>query len=78
MLICISKNIKNIILENIDHNQYYKSYITKKNMISLNYSDRTHFSSEKFNSNDIINKIESLEKNEMYMKSYLIKNKISE
>ena len=46
-------------------------------MISLNYSDRTHFFSEKFNSNDIINdinKIESLEKNEMYMKPYLIKN----
>ena len=71
------KHIKNIILENIDNNQYYKSYITKKNMISLNYSDRTHFFSEKFNSNDIINdinKIESLEKNEMYMKPYLIKN----
>ena len=37
------KHIKNIIVENIDNNQYYKSYITKKNMISLNYSDRTHF-----------------------------------
>ena len=71
------KHIKNIILENIDENQYYKSYITKKNMITVNHNDDKYFFSEKFNSNNIIsdaNRIESLEKNEQYMKPYLMKN----
>ena len=70
------KRIKNIILKNIDTTKYYKSYIIKKNMISLNYkADLQHYS-EKYNSNDIlndINKIEILEKNDYYMKPYLIK-----
>ena len=70
------KHIKNIILKNIDTTKYYKSYIIKKNMISFNYkADLQHYS-EKYNSNDIlndINKIEILEKNDYYMKPYLIK-----
>ena len=48
-----------------------------KNILNLNYkSELTHYS-EKFNSNDIIsdiNKIENLEKNDEYLKPYLIKN----
>ena len=70
------KHIKDIILKNIDDTKYYKSYIIKKNMILFNYkADLQHYS-EKYNSNNIlndINKIEVLEKNDYYMKPYLIK-----
>ena len=71
------KHIKDIILKNIDDTKYYKSYIIKKNMISFNYKDELHHYSDKFNSNNIlndINKIEILEKNDYYMKPYLIKS----
>ena len=46
-------------------------------MINFNYKAELHHYSEKFNSNNIINvinKIEILEKNEKYLKPYLIKN----
>ena len=63
-------------IKNIDTTKYYKSYIIKKNMISFNYkADLQHYL-EKYNSNAIlndINKIEILEKNDYYMKPYLIK-----
>ena len=70
------KHIKDIILKNIDDTKYYKSYIIKKNMISFNYKDDLQHYSEKYNSNNIlddIKKIEILEKNDYYMKPYLIK-----
>ena len=41
--------------------KYYKSYILKKNMISLYYRDHQIFYSEKYNSNDIINDINNIE-----------------
>ena len=71
------KYIKNIILENVNNDTLYKSYILKKNMISFNTSDTLIHYSDKFNSNNIINdinRIETIEKNEEYMKPYLIKN----
>ena len=46
-------------------------------MILFNYKNELHHYSDKFNSNNIlndINKIEILEKNDYYMKPYLIKN----
>ena len=46
-------------------------------MISFNYKDESHHYSDKFNSNNIlndINKIEILEKNDDYLKPYLIKS----
>ena len=70
------KHIKDIILKNVDDTKYYKSYIIKKNMISFNYKDDLQHYSEKYNSNNIldnIKKIEILEKNDYYMKPYLIK-----
>ena len=45
-------------------------------MLSFNYKSELHHYSDKFNSNNIlndINKIEILEKNDDYMKPYLIK-----
>ena len=70
------KHIKDLILKNVDNKKYYKSYILKKNMITFNNKDdKIHFS-EKFNSDTIISdidNIENLEKNENYMKPYLIK-----
>ena len=69
------KHIKDLILKNIDDTKYYKSYILKKNMISFNYKPDLHHYSQKYNSNDIINdinRIESLEKNDYWMKPYLI------
>ena len=71
------KHIKDIILKNIDDTKYYKSYIIKKNMLNFNYNAELHHYSDKFNSNDIINdinNIENLEKNNEYMKPYLIKS----
>ena len=70
------KHTKDIILKNIDDTKYYKSYIIKKNMISFNYKDDLQHYSEKYISNNIlddIKKIEILEKNDYYMKPYLIK-----
>ena len=70
------KHIKDIILNNIDDTKYYKSYVIKKNMILLNYKADLQHCSEKYNNNNIlndINKIEILEKNDYYMKPYLIK-----
>ena len=70
------KHIKDIILKNIDDTKYYKSYIIKKNMLSFNFRDDQQFYSEKYNSNNIINDIniiEKLEKNDKYLKPYLIK-----
>ena len=71
------KNIKNTILKNIDENRFYKSYITKKNMLNFNYNAELQYYTDKFNSNNIINdinNIEDLEKNDEYMKPYLIKS----
>ena len=71
------KHIKDIILKNVNDNVLYKSYIVKKNMISFNTSDTLIHYSDKFNSNNIIsdiNRIESIEKNDEYMKPYLIKS----
>ena len=71
------KHIKDIILKNIDENKFYKSYITKKNMLNFNYNTELQHYTDKFNSNNIIidiNNIENLEKNEEYMKPYLIKS----
>ena len=49
----------------------------QKNMLNFNYkAELTHYS-EKYNSNDIIkdvNNIEHLEKNDEYLKPYLIKS----
>ena len=71
------KHIKDIILKNIDDKNYYKSYIIKKNMLNFNYNAELHHYTDKFNSNNIIsdiNNIENLEKNDEYMKPYLIKS----
>ena len=71
------KHIKDIILKNIDENRFYKSYITKKNMLNFNYNAELQHYTDKFNSNNIINdinNIENLEKNDEYMKPYLIKS----
>ena len=46
-------------------------------MTSFNHKSELHHYSDKFNSNNIlndINKIENLEKNDYYMKPYLIKS----
>ena len=70
------KHIKNIILENVNNSTLYKAYILKKNMISFNTSDTLIHYSDKFNSNNIINdinRIETIEKIEEYMKPHLIK-----
>ena len=66
-----------MILKNIDDTKYYESYIIKKNMLNFNYNAELQHYSEKFNSNNIINdinNIENLEKNDEYLKPYLIKN----
>ena len=71
------KHIKDIILKNIDATKYYKSYIIKKNMLNFNYNAEINHYTDKFNSNNIINdinNIENLEKNDDYMKPYLIKS----
>ena len=71
------KHIKDIIFKNVNENVFYKSYIVKKNMISFNTSDTLIHYSDKFNSNNIINditNIQNLEKNEEFMKPYLIKS----
>ena len=71
------KHIKDIILKNIDTTKYYKSYIIKKNMLDFNYKAELQHYSEKYNGNNIINdinNIENLEKNDEYLKPYLIKN----
>ena len=71
------KHIKDIILTNINDTKYYKSYIIKKNMLNFNYNAELQHYSDKFNSNNIINdinNIENLEKNDEYLKPYLIKN----
>ena len=75
------KHIKDIILKNIDENRFYKSYITKKNMLNFNYNTELQYYTDKFNSNNIINdinNIENLEKNDDYMKPYLIKTDIND
>ena len=75
------KHIKDIILKNIDDTKYYKSYIIKKNMLNFNYNAELHHYTDKFNSNNIINdisNIENLEKNDEYMKPYLIKTSTDE
>ena len=71
------KHIKDIILKNVNDKKYYKSYIIKKNMFNFNYNAELHYYTDKFNSNNIINdinNIENLEKNDDYMKPYLIKS----
>ena len=48
-----------------------------KNMLNFNYKTELQHYSEKYNSNNIINdikNIEKLEKNDKYLKPYLIKN----
>ena len=75
------KHIKEIILKNVNDNVFYKSYIVKKNMISYNTSDTLIHYSDKFNSNNIIsdiNRIEKIEKNDEYMKPYLIKSSVDD
>ena len=70
-------HIKDIILKSIDDTKYHKSYIIKKNMLDFNNKTKLHHYSDKFNSNNIINdinNIENLEKNDEYLKPYLIKN----
>ena len=73
------KYIKEIILENIDTNKYYKSYIIKKNMLEFNQDKRNPmYISERHDSNNIlfdVENLENLEKNEeRNLKPYLIKN----
>ena len=71
------KHIKDIILKNIDDTKYYKSYIIKENMLNFNYNAELQHYSEKYNSNNIINDVDNihqLEKNDEYLKPYLIKN----
>ena len=75
------KHIKDIILKNINDTKYYKSYIIKKNMLNFNYNAELHHYTDKFKSNNIINdinNIENLEKNDEYMKPYLIKTSTDE
>ena len=70
-------HIKNIILKNIDDTKYYKSDIIKENMLNFSYKTELIHYSDKFNSNNIISdrkKIEMLEKNDKYLKPYLIKS----
>ena len=74
--IYFKKHIKDLILKNVDHTKYYKSYILKKHMITFNNKDDHVYFSEKFNSNNIISDIDNIEnlgKNEENMKPYLIK-----
>ena len=72
------KYIREIILENIDTNKYYKSYIIKKNMLEFNHrrSDPMYIS-EKHDSNNILYDIENIEhledNKERNLKPYLIK-----
>ena len=50
--------------------------LSKKNMLDFNYKTELQYYTEKFNSNNIINDIgnfENLEKNDEYLKPYLIK-----
>ena len=50
--------------------------LSKKNMLNFNYNAELQHYSEKYNSNNIINdinNIENLEKNDEYLKPYLIK-----
>ena len=71
------KYIKDIILKNVDDTKYYKSYIIKKNILDFNYKTELQHYSEKFNIINIINNInniENLEKNDEYLKPYLIKS----
>ena len=77
------KYIKEIILDNIDTNKYYKSCIIKKNMLEFNHGrQEPMYISEKHNSNNIlydIENIENLEKNkERNRIPYLIKNSSTE
>ena len=57
-----TKHIKDIILKNIDNTKYYKSYINKKYMLDFNYKVQLQQYSEKYNSNNIINDINNIEK----------------
>ena len=61
------KRIKDIILKNIDDTKYYKSYIIKKNMLDFNYKAELQYYTEKYNSNNIINGINNIEKLEKTM-----------
>ena len=73
--------MKDLVLENADINQFYKSYILKKNKISFNYRDDQVFYSDKFDSDNIINdidKIENLGKKEEYLKPHLIKSSMTD
>ena len=56
------KHIKDIILKNIDETKYYKSYIIKKNMLNFNFNTELRHYSDKFDSNNIINDINNIEK----------------
>ena len=77
------KHIKDIIFKNIDTDEYYKSYIIKKNVLEFNQGKRDPmYISEKHNSNNILYNIENLENSETNkernLKPYLIKNSSSE
>ena len=57
--------------------KYYKILHYQKNMLNFNYKAELQHYSDKFNSNNIINdinNIENLEKNDEYLKPYLINN----
>ena len=69
--------MKDLVLNNTDINEFYKTYILKKSMISFNYRDDQVFYSNKYDSVDIIkdiDNIENLEKKEEYLEPQLIKS----
>ena len=77
------KYIRDLILENINTNKYYKSYIIKKNMLEFYQGKREPmYISEKHDSNNIlydVENIENLEENkDRNLKPYLIKNSASD
>ena len=71
------KCIKELILNNMNVDKYYKSYIIKKLMLDFNGEKEKQYYSEKFNSNNIlkdIQNIKKIEKNDDRIQLYLIKN----
>ena len=75
------KHIKEIILNNVDTTQYYKSYIVKKSILEFNHGkSEPMYISYKFDSNNILNDISNIqyledpEFKDRNLKPYLIKN----
>ena len=75
------KHIKEIILNNVNTTQYYKSYIVKKSILEFNHGkSEPMYISYKFDTNNILNDISNIqhledpEFKDRNLKPYLIKN----